>query len=87
MRKLLLAAAALVAAVATSTNTQTAPSCPSTATLPDLIKAVNDAVSGPSNKDRTCRRQVLTPDARLIPVSKGKDGQWAAACPHQSMTG
>ncbi len=33
MRKLLLAAAALDAAVATSTHAQTAPSCPSTATL------------------------------------------------------
>src|SRR5271170_3468813 len=77
MRKLLLAAAVLVAAVTTSTHAQTGPSCPSTATLPDLIKAVDDAVSGPGNKDRTCMRQVLTPDARLIPVSKGKDGQWA----------
>jgi hypothetical protein len=76
MGKLLLAGAALVAAVATSTHAQTAPSCPSTATLSDLIKAVDDAVSGPGNKDRTCLRQVLTPDARLIPVSKGKDGQW-----------
>jgi hypothetical protein len=83
MRKLLLAGAAPVAAVATSTYAQTAPSSPSTATLPDLIKAVDDAVSGPGNKDRTCLRQVLTPDARLIPVSKGKDGQWAASCPHR----
>ena len=77
MRKLLLAAA-LVTAVATSTHAQTTPMCPSTATLPDLIKAVDDAVSGPGNKDRTCFRQVFTPDARLIPVSRGKDdGQWA----------
>lgn len=83
MRKLLLAGAAPVAAVATSPYAQTAPSCPSTATLPDLIKAVDDAVSGPGNKDWTCLRQVLTPDARLIPVSKGKDGQWAASCPHR----
>jgi hypothetical protein len=78
MRKLLLAAAALVAAVATFSHAQTAPTCPSTATIPDLIKVVDDAVSGPGNKDRTCLRQVLTPDARLIPVTKGKDdGQWA----------
>jgi hypothetical protein len=78
MRKLLLAAAAQLAVVATATRAQTAPSCPSTATFPDLIKAVDDAVSGPGNKDRTCLRQVLTPDARLIPLSRGKDdGQWA----------
>jgi len=56
---------------------QTTPSCPSTATLPDLIKAVDEAVSGPGNKDRTCLRQILTPDARLIPVGKGQDGKWA----------
>ncbi|HTA86393.1 MAG TPA: hypothetical protein VK729_08970 [Silvibacterium sp.] len=72
MRKLLLAAAALDAAVATSTHAQTAPSCPSTATLLDLLKAVDDAVRGPGTKDRTCLRQVLTPDGRLIPVSKGR---------------
>lgn len=53
------------------------PSCPTTATLPDLIKAVDDAVSGPGNKDRTCLRQVLLPDARLIPLVKGQDGAWA----------
>jgi len=76
MRKLLWAVAALVAVVATSTHAQTAPTCPSTATLPDLIKAIDAAVSGPSNKDRTCLRQILTPNARFIPVARDKDGQW-----------
>ena len=77
MRKLVLVAAVLAATAATSAWGQTPVSCPSTATLPDLIKAIDDAVSGPGNKDRTCLRQVLTPDARLIPVGKGKDGQWS----------
>ncbi|HEX3470795.1 MAG TPA: hypothetical protein VHT28_06370 [Silvibacterium sp.] len=76
MRRLSLVVAALTVAAATSTWAQTPAPCPNTATLPDLIKAVDDAVSGPGNKDRTCLRQVLTPDARLIPVAKGKDGQW-----------
>ena len=49
-------------------------SCPSSKTLDDLIKALDDAVSGPADKDRTCMRQLLLPDARLIPVGKGKDG-------------
>jgi len=48
--------------------------CPSSKTLDDLIKALDDAVSGPADKDRTCMRQLLLPDARLIPVGKGKDG-------------
>lgn len=39
-----------------------------------MVKALDDAVSGPADKDRTCLRQLLLPDARLIPVSKGKDG-------------
>ncbi len=42
--------------------------CPSTATLDQLIVALDDAVSGPANKDRTCFRQVLLPNVRLIPI-------------------
>jgi hypothetical protein len=60
-------------------HAQTAASCPSTKTLDDLVKALDDAVSGPTDKDRTCLRQLLIPEARLIPVSKGKDG---AIAPH-----
>ena len=76
MRKLQFAAAAFVVAAATSTWAQTAPSCPSTTTLPDLIKAIDAAVSGAGNKDRTCMRQLFTSDARLIPLVKGQDGKW-----------
>jgi|HubBroStandDraft_5_1064220.scaffolds.fasta_scaffold277538_1 hypothetical protein len=45
----------------------TAP-CPPTATLDQLIVALDDAVSGPANKDRTCMKQLLLPTARLIPI-------------------
>jgi hypothetical protein len=48
--------------------------CPSTKTLDELIHAIDEAVSGPANKDRTCFRALMLPDARLIPVSKAKDG-------------
>jgi len=48
--------------------------CPSAATLGDLINAVDDAVSGPGNKDRTCFRGLFTPDARLIPIRIAPDG-------------
>ena len=77
MRRFALFAAALAVLSAVPLLAQTNSSCPATTTLPDLIKAVDDAVSGPGNKDRTCMRQIFTPDARLIPVSKGKDGNWA----------
>ncbi len=54
---------------------QAAQSCLPTTTLEQLPKAIDDAVSGPGNKDRTCLRAVLMPEVRLIPVSAGADGQ------------
>jgi len=56
-------------------QTPAAPSCPPTATLEQLPKAIDDAVSGPGNKDRTCLRAVLMPEVRLIPVTVGADGK------------
>jgi hypothetical protein len=50
------------------------PSCPSTATLDQLITAIDDAVSGPADKDRTCFRALFLPGARLIPIRIAKDG-------------
>jgi hypothetical protein len=60
-------------------NTDTKPaaaatSCPPSATLEDLTKALDDAVSGPADKDRTCLRDLMLPDARLTPVVKSPDG-------------
>ena len=54
---------------------QAAPSCLPTTTLDQLPKAIDEAVSGPGNKDRTCLRAVLMPEVRLIPVSLAADGQ------------
>jgi len=48
--------------------------CPSTATLDQLITAIDAAVSGPANKDRACFRDLFLPDARLIPIRIAKDG-------------
>jgi hypothetical protein len=42
--------------------------CPHTATLDQLITAIDAAVSGPGNQDRTCFRALFLPDARLIPI-------------------
>lgn len=53
------------------------PACPSAATLDELIKSLDEAVSGPGNKDRTCLRQVLLPDARLSPIHKAEDGTFS----------
>ena len=57
-------------------QSKTAP-CPSTATLDDLTKALDDAVSGPGNKDRTCLRAILLPETRLSPIRKAQDGSFS----------
>ncbi len=74
---LALAAALLASALQAQTSTvQTTPAatCPPTATLDDLIKAIDSAVSGPASQDRTCFRALFLPDARLIPIRIAPDG-------------
>jgi hypothetical protein len=74
---LLIAACALLCAPFAQGQTAAA-TCPSTKTLDDLIKALDDAVSGPGDKDRTCMRELFVSDGRLIPIGKAKDGSIAA---------
>ncbi|MGA7522824.1 MAG: hypothetical protein WBW84_10100 [Acidobacteriaceae bacterium] len=73
MRRLLVLLALVGCAMSLVLGTWTplyaqTPTCPSTATLHQLVAAIDNAVTGPANKDRTCFRQVFLPDARLIPV-------------------
>jgi hypothetical protein len=49
-------------------QTQTSTPCPPTNTLDQLIVALDSAISGPANKDRSCWKQLFLPDARLIPI-------------------
>lgn len=62
-----------------SSEKQDSSACPQAGTLDELVKALDDAVSGAPDKDRACLRELLLPDARLIPVSKG---QLTAFAPH-----
>ena len=55
----------------------TVPACLPSSTLDQLAAALDDAVSGPGNKDRTCLRQLLLPDARLMPIRKTPDSTFA----------
>lgn len=68
----------LLAATTLFAQTTPAPSptikCPSTATLDELTTAIYAAVTGPADQDRTCFRDIFTPDARLIPNGKAADG-------------
>ena len=50
--------------------------CPPQTTLDELIKAVDAAVSGPGNKDRTCFRALFLPETRLIPLRHMPDGSY-----------
>jgi len=52
----------------------TPPACRSTATLDDLVKAIDSAVTGAADKDRTCFRALFLPEARLVPLAKNADG-------------
>jgi hypothetical protein len=72
-----LVATAFIAVMlpAAATQAQATPSCPPTKTLDQLPKAIDDAVSGSGNKDRTCLRALLMHEVRLIPVTVGADGQ------------
>ena len=67
-------AACLVRNLPAQAPSATAPACPSTATLDQLISAIDAAVSGPADKDRTCFRALFLPDARLIPIRIATDG-------------
>ena len=51
--------------------------CLPATTLDELTKALDDAVSGPGNKDRACLRDLMLADARLTPVTKTPDGAFA----------
>lgn len=69
-----LFAAAGVMSLAAQAPAPVAATCASTTTLGDLVKAIDAAVSGPANKDRTCFRALFTTDARLIPIRIAADG-------------
>jgi hypothetical protein len=66
---LLLSASSLLRAQAAVSG------CPATRTLDEFIKAIDAAVSGPADGDRTCLRALAAPDAKLIPVAVTKDGE------------
>jgi hypothetical protein len=72
-----LLALALCSKVAAQEPKTIIPTCSPSATLDQLTKALDDAVSGPGNKDRTCLRQLLLPEARLTPVRQQQDGSFA----------
>ena len=51
--------------------------CLPSTTLEELTKALDEAISGPTDKDRKCLRDLLLPDARLTPIRKTPEGSFA----------
>jgi hypothetical protein len=77
MRKTVLFLALAAALLTPQHRAQAAPTpaaCPSTATLDDLVKAIDSAVTGAADKDRACFRALFLPEARLVPLAKNADG-------------
>ena len=80
---LLLCLAAVVAAASALHPQNPAPqsatataTCPPTTTIDELTRAIDEAISGPANKDRTCFRALFLPETRLIPLRHMPDGSY-----------
>ena len=90
MNRIAVSFALMVALLAASAYAQPSPTtpapaaatCPVATTLDELAKALDDAVSGPRDKDRTCLRELMLPEARLTPVRK-QWGRFRSAHPHR----
>ena len=75
MKRIAVLSALIIAVLAASASAQ-AP-CPPAATLDQLTKALDDAVSGPRDKDRTCLRELMLPEGRMVPIRKEQEGTFA----------
>jgi len=81
MKKIALTLLLAGAFLAQQLHAQTPPaaasgSCLPSGTLDELIKAIDDAVSGPADKDRACLKALLLPEARLSPLTKATDDSY-----------
>ena len=69
---------ALAFLLAPVAQAQPAPSaCPAATTPEESTKALDDAASGPRDKERTCLHELLLPEARLTPIRKQADASFA----------
>jgi hypothetical protein len=74
---LILLAVALHAQDTVSKARPIVPACLPSTNLEELTKALDDAISGPADKDRTCLRQLLLPEAHLTLIVKSPEGNFA----------
>ncbi|GGH15771.1 hypothetical protein GCM10011586_37110 [Silvibacterium dinghuense] len=72
----LCAAGFALAQTAVTAPQSTAPVCAPTGTLTQFVDALDAAVSGPANGDRSCLRALALPGAQLIPLAKDASDNW-----------
>ena len=77
MRIFLIAALCILALA--STARAATPACLPATTLDELAKAIDQAVSGPGDQDRTCFRALFAPNALITPLSVAADGSTTTA--------
>lgn len=81
MRRLLLFAVSFCFVCSTLAQSSAPPpkviTCAAAETLDELPSALDQAIAGPADRDRTCLRQIMLPQARLSPVRKEDDGTFA----------
>lgn len=51
--------------------------CAPATTLDELTKALDDAIGGPADKDRSCLRGLMLAEARLTPIRETGEGTFA----------
>jgi hypothetical protein len=75
MNRIVWLSAILGCALAAHAHAQTPPSACSLPAEPAAIPAAIDAaISGPADKDRSCLKELLLPEARMVAASYGADG-------------
>jgi hypothetical protein len=75
MLKILLLSSTIGAmAVANAAAQPQAPACILPSNPKSIAAAIDAAISGPADKDRSCLQQLFLPEARLIIVAEGANG-------------
>ncbi|HEY2678842.1 MAG TPA: nuclear transport factor 2 family protein [Steroidobacteraceae bacterium] len=75
MLKELLLFAMIVGAAGSSAAQSPAPACTLPAAPQAIAAAIDAAISGPADKDRSCMQQLFLPEAHLTIVAEGANGE------------
>jgi hypothetical protein len=73
MQRIGFASVLIAIALAGTSSAQRSASCPLPADVKAIPAAIDAAITGPVDKDRTCMKALFIPEARLIVVSNGAD--------------